>query len=112
MYRDSRCIRIDFSLLAPEQLTFMYPDHFALVWSKGLFRPDFLYSHEPFHDLLFTYAELPDAIRIYSFDQRMADAKRQNLCVTSYIEAHIWDPDIRSKVQWSCGETANNGVDS
>jgi hypothetical protein len=99
MYRDARSIAISISLLSPEHLTFMYPDHFHLVWSKKLFRPDFPYSYQPFHDLLFTYTELPEAMKIYDFDARIADAKRRGIWVCSYIEAHIWDPDIKFKVR-------------
>jgi len=39
MYRDGRSIRIDISQFSREQVTFMYPDHFVLVWSRGLFPP-------------------------------------------------------------------------
>jgi hypothetical protein len=38
MYRDGRSVSISISLLSPEHVTFMYPDHFHLVWSKGLYR--------------------------------------------------------------------------
>ena len=76
MYRDGRSVPISIPRLSPEHLTFMYPDHFHPVWSKRLFRPDSPYSYEPFHDLLFTYAELPQAMRNYDFDARIADAKR------------------------------------
>jgi hypothetical protein len=83
----------------------MYPDHFALVWSKGLFAPPpalflppYTYSYEPFHEILFTYDELPEPVRAYSLDSRMARAKQLNMWVSSYIEAHIWDPDIRNKL--------------
>ena len=98
MYRDSRSIPINISLLAPEYLTFMYPDHFHLVWGKRLFRPDFPYSYQPFHQLLFTYAELPEAMTTYDFDAHIADAKRRGMWVCSYIEAHIWDPEIKFKL--------------
>lgn len=105
MYRDGRSVRIDVSMFSREQVTFMYPDHFALVWSKGLFSPPsalfpppHFYSYEPFHDRLFTYSELPEAVRVYSLDSRIAKAKQVNMWVSSYIEAHIWDPDIRSKL--------------
>jgi hypothetical protein len=105
MYRNGRSVRIGLSRLSREQVTFMYPDHFALVWSKGLFPPPPVlfpppchYSYEPFHDLLFTYDELLEAVRLYVLDSRIARAKRLNLWVSSYIEAHIWDPDIRKKI--------------
>jgi len=105
MYRDGRGVRIDLSRFSREQVTFMYPDHFALVWSKGLFPlppalfpPPYFYSYEPFHDLLLTYDELPEAVRIYSIDARIARAKQLNMWVSSYVEAHIWDPDIRNKI--------------
>jgi hypothetical protein len=94
MYRDGRSVRIDVSIFSR-----------ALVWSKGLFSPPsalfpppHFYSYEPFHDRLFTYGELPEAIRVYSLDSRIAKAKQVNMWVSSYIEAHIWDPDIRSKL--------------
>jgi hypothetical protein len=77
----------------------MYPDHFHLVWSKGLFLPETPYCYQPFHDLLFTYAELPEAIRIYNLDARIEEAKRRDMWTGSYIEAHIWDPDIKLKVK-------------
>ncbi|HEY0793925.1 MAG TPA: hypothetical protein VGD78_22875 [Chthoniobacterales bacterium] len=98
MYREGRSLQISLSDLSPLQVTFMYPDHFHLVWSKGLFRPDFPYTHEPFHELLFTYAELPEAIKVHQFDRRIAEANRYGRWVSSYIEAHVWDPDIPSKV--------------
>ena len=99
MYRDGRSLRIDVSSLASEHVTFMYPDHFHLVWSEGLFTPNFPYSHQPFHDSLFSYSELPAAIRKYGLNHLIAEAKRQEMWVSSYIEAHIWDPDIRQKIQ-------------
>jgi hypothetical protein len=77
----------------------MYPDHFHLVWSKGLFTPDFPYSYQPFHDLIFTYRELPEAIVNYGLSSLIAYAQQQEMWVCSYIEAHIWDPDIRQKIQ-------------
>ncbi len=40
----------------------MYPDHFHLVWSNGLITPDFPHSYQPFHDLIFTYRELPEVM--------------------------------------------------
>jgi hypothetical protein len=105
MYRDGRSLKIDLTEFSREQVTFMYPDHFALVWSKGLFAPPpalfpppCTYSYEPFHEILFTYDELPEAVREYSLDSRMARAKQLNMWVSSYIEAHIWDPDIRNKL--------------
>ena len=98
MYRDGRSIRIRISLLSPEHVTFMYPDHFHLAWSKGLFLPEVPYSCEPFHDLLLTYAELPEAIRTYHLDARIEEAKRRGMWTYSYIEAHIWDPDIKVKL--------------
>jgi hypothetical protein len=97
MYRDGRSLRIDISTLAPQHITFMYPDHFNLVWSKGLFTPNFSYSYQPFHDLLFSYSELPAAITQYGLSPLMAQAKRQEMWVSSYIEAHIWDPAMRQK---------------
>ena len=61
MYRDGKGVRIDMSRLSRQQVTFMYPDHFVLVWSKGLFPlpsalfpPPYFYLYEPFHDLLLT----------------------------------------------------------
>jgi hypothetical protein len=105
MYRDGRSIRIDISQFAREEVTFMYPDHFVLVWSKGLYPPppalfgSSVYSYEPVHDCLFTYDELPGAFRTYSFDSRIAQAQQTDLWVSSYIEAHIWDPDIREKIR-------------
>lgn len=105
MYRDGRSVRIDLSKLSREHVTFMYPDHFVLVWSRGifaplpaLFPPPHVYSYEPFHDLLWTYDELPEAVRTYSLDARIYRAKQLKMWVSSYIEAHIWDPDIRSKL--------------
>ena len=96
MYRNGRRIRLEISQFSREQLTFMYPDHFVLVWSRGLFPPlpalfgPYAYSYEPFHDCLFTYDELPEAILTYSLDARIANARQQDLWVSSYIEAHIW----------------------
>ena len=105
MYRDGRSLRIDLTEFSREQVTFMYPDHFVLVWSKGLlapppalFPPPFTYSYEPFHEILFTYDELQEAIRAYSLDSRIARAKQLNMWVSSYIEAHIWDLDIRKRI--------------
>jgi hypothetical protein len=46
-----------------------------------------------FHDLLLSYDELPEAVRTYCLDARIGRAKQLNLWVSSYIEAHIWDPD-------------------
>jgi hypothetical protein len=99
MYRHGRSIRISVSLLAPEDLTFMYPDHFHLVWGKGLFLPESPYCYQPFLELLFPYAELPEAMRIYSLDAHIDEAKRRDRWTCSYIEAHIWDPDIKLKVK-------------
>jgi hypothetical protein len=106
MYRNGKGVRIDLSRLSRQQVTFMYPDHFVLVWSKGLFPPPpalfpppYFYSYEPFHDLLLTYDELPEAVRTYSIDARIARAKQLNMWVSSYVEAHIWDPDIRNTIR-------------
>src|ERR1700733_11494128 len=74
MYRHGRSIQISVSLLAPEDLTFIYPDHFHLVWSKGLFPPETPYRYQPFHDLLFTYAELAEAMKIYNLYARIEEA--------------------------------------
>ena len=105
VYRNGQSVRINICNLVREQVTFMYPDHFALVWSRGLFPPPtslfpspYTYSYEPFHDLLFTYDELPEAIRTFGLEERIARAKRQNRWVSAYIEAHIWDPEIQGKV--------------
>ena len=95
MYRDGRSIQISISLLSSDHVTFMYPDHFHLVWIKGLFLPETPYCYQPFHDLLFTYAELPEAMRTYNLDARIEEAKRRDMWTCSYIEAHIWDPDIK-----------------
>jgi hypothetical protein len=46
----------------------------------------------------FTYSELPGAMRTYDFEARIADAKRRGMWVCSYIEAHIWDPEIECKL--------------
>ena len=103
MYRDGLSIRFEMSRFSREQVTFMYPDHFVLVWSKGLYPPppallgSSTYSYETVHDCLFTYDELPEAFRTYSFGRRVAHAKRKNLWVSSCVEAHIWDPDIREE---------------
>jgi hypothetical protein len=104
MYRNGKSMRINVSTLAREHLTFMYPDHFALVWSSGiyppfppLFPPPLTYSYAPFHELLFTYDELPAAVRHYEIEAQIARAKESQMWVSSYIEAHIWDPDIRNK---------------
>ncbi len=99
MYRDGRSVRIDLSWLSPEAVTFMYPDHFHLVWSKALVRPDFAYVYQPFHELLFTYTELPEAMLTYRIEERISEATRRDMWVSSYIEAHIWDPDIKIKVE-------------
>jgi hypothetical protein len=104
MYREGRSIRLDISDFAREELTFMYPDHFVLVWSKGLYPPpralfeSSVYTYEPVHDCLFTYDELAEAFRVYSFESRIACAKQKDLWVSSYIEAHIWDPDICAEI--------------
>ena len=106
MYRDGRSIRLDMSWFSREQVTFMYPDHFVLVWSKQLHPPppalfeSHIYSHEPVHDCLFAYDELPEAFLTHSLDDRIALAKEQDLWVSSYIEAHVWDSDIREKVRF------------
>jgi hypothetical protein len=97
MYREGRSIRLEMSQFAREQVTFMYPDHFVLVWSKGFYPPpgalfgSFEYSYEPVHDCLFAYDELPEAFRTYSLERRVARSKEQDLWVSSYIEAHIWE---------------------
>ena len=99
MYRDGRSLKIEIGSLAPEHLTFMYPDHFHLVWSKRLFTPDFPYFHQPFHDLLYTYSELPQAISDYRWDSLIDGAKQRDMWTCSYVEAHIWDPDVIRKIQ-------------
>jgi len=105
MYRDGRSIQLDLSQFSRKQVTFMYPDHFVLVWSKGLYPPppalfgSSVYSYEPVHDCLFTYDDLPEAFRVYSLANRIAQAKENDLWVSSYVEAHIWDPDIRKKIR-------------
>lgn len=104
MYRDGRSIRLDFSQFSREQVTFMYPDHFVLIWSKGLYLPppglfgSSTYSYEPVHDRLFTYDELSEAFQTYSLEGRIAQAKQRNLWVSSYVEAHIWDTQIGEKL--------------
>jgi hypothetical protein len=105
MYRDARSTRIDLSQFSREQVTFMYPDHFVLVSSKGWYRPppawfgSSTYSPEPVHDCLFTYDELPEAFLTYSLEDRLAEAKQRDLWVSSYIEAQIWDADIRHQIR-------------
>jgi hypothetical protein len=99
MYRDGRSVRVDLSWLSPEAVTFMYPDHFHLVWSKGLVRPDFAYVDQPFYDLLFTYTELPEAMLTYRIEERISEATQRDMWVSSYIEAHIWDPGIKTKLK-------------
>jgi len=42
--------------------------------------------------------ELPGAMRIYDLDAPIADAKRRGMWVCSYIEAHIWNPEIKCKL--------------
>jgi hypothetical protein len=37
---------------------------------------------------------------VCDLDDRIAQAKRKGLWVFSYIESHIWDPDIREKVRF------------
>jgi hypothetical protein len=97
MFRDGRSLQIELDLLAPEHVTFMYPDHFNLVWSKGIFTPDFSYTYRSYHELLFTYAELPAAFAVHRFDELIAQARRQGMWVCSYLEAHIWDSEIRRR---------------
>jgi hypothetical protein len=46
--------------------------------------------------LLFTFAELPQAARLYNFGTRIAQAKRRDMWVGSYVEVHIWDPDVKA----------------
>jgi hypothetical protein len=36
-------------------------------------------------------------VRAYGIEARIARAKELNMWVSSYIEAHVWDPDIRNK---------------
>jgi len=89
--------------MIPSFLTHYYEaetDHFALVWSKGLFPPPpslfpppYSYSYEPFHNVLLTYDELPAAVGSYHLEPRIARARQLNMWASSYIEAHIWDPD-------------------
>jgi hypothetical protein len=104
MYRDGRSVRLDMSLFSREQVTFMYPDHFVLVWSKGLYPPPpalfgpSTYSYELVHDCLFAYNELPAAFLTYSLENRIARAREHDLWVSSYIEAHVWDSDIREQI--------------
>jgi hypothetical protein len=104
MYRLGRSIRLDMSRFSREQVTFMYPDHFVLVWSKGLYPPpralfgSSTYSYEAIHDCLFTYDELPEAFVTYSLEDRITRAKRRDLWVSSYIEAHVWDSEIRERL--------------
>jgi len=104
MYRDGRSVRLDMSQFSREQVTFMYPDHFVLVWSKGLYPPppalfgSSTYSYELVHECLFTYDELPAAFLTYSFENRIAQSREHDLWVSSYIEAHVWDSDIRKQI--------------
>jgi len=37
-------------------------------------------------------------MRTYDFDARIADAKRPGIRICSYIEAHIWGPEIKRKL--------------
>jgi hypothetical protein len=105
MYRNGRSIRIHLSQFSSEEVTFMYPDLFVLVWSQRLYPPlsamfgSHSYSHEPFHDCLFTYDELPEAFITYSLDRKIADAKQRGLWVSAYIEAHIWVADAGNKLR-------------
>jgi hypothetical protein len=92
------------SRFSREQVTFMYPDHFVLVWSKGLYPPppalfgSSTYSYELVHECLFTYDELRAAFLTYSFENRIAQSREHDLWVSSYIEAHVWDSDIRKQI--------------
>jgi hypothetical protein len=38
-------------------------------------------------------------MQTYSLDAHLARAKQLNMWVSSYIEAHIWDPDIPDKTR-------------
>jgi hypothetical protein len=38
-------------------------------------------------------------MRIYNLEARIEEAKRRDLWTCSYIEAHIWDPDIQLKAE-------------
>ena len=61
-----------------------------------------LKSHTPVSHFMIcfsTYAELPEAIRTYHLDARIEEAKRRGMWMHSYIEAHIWDPDIKVKLR-------------
>jgi hypothetical protein len=105
MYRNGRSLRIELSQLARTQVTFMYPDHFVLVWSQGLFPPlpalfppPARYANEPIHGLLFSYDELAEVMRMYALEHRITAARQMNLWVSSYVEAHIWDPNIHKKI--------------
>jgi hypothetical protein len=104
MYREGRSIQLDMSKFSREQVTFMYPDHFVLVWSKGLYPAPpawfgpYTYSHEAVHDCLFAYDELPEAFRTYSLEGRIAQAKQRDLWACSYVEAQIWDAQIGEKL--------------
>jgi hypothetical protein len=103
MYRDGRSVRLDMSRFSRKQVTFMYPDHFVLVWSKGLYPPpsalfgSSTYSYDVVHDCLFTYDELSEAFLTYSLEDRIARARAHDLWVSSYIEAQVWDSDIESR---------------
>jgi hypothetical protein len=105
MYRNGRSLHIELSHLGRTQVTFMYPDHFVLVWSQGLFPPlpalfppPARYAYEPIHGLLFSYDELAEVMRMYALEHRITAARQMNLWVSSYVEAHIWDPNIHEKI--------------
>jgi hypothetical protein len=99
MYRQGRGIRIDVSLLAPEHLTFMYPDHFHLVWSKGLFVPKTPYRYSRFMICFSHTLNCRKRSGSIISTPRIEEAKRRDMWTGSYIEAHIWDPDIKLKVK-------------
>ncbi len=104
LFRDPYKIRIPVDAFAPEELTFMCPDHFHLVsWMKrgegmkkfGYQLPEgYTESEFPYFGKLMTYHELRDRLEELKIDRYLETGRRENHWYR-YVEAQIWsDPEL------------------
>jgi hypothetical protein len=95
-------------------VTFIYPDHFVMVYkAHPELRPAW-YVPEPFHNQLLTRSELPTAVTKFGLDRRIAASLARGSWVGSYLEAHIWCecpvPSFRPKRLVSADENCARSV--
>ena len=114
LYEDPYKIRIPIESFAPDELTFMFPDHFHLVsfmkrgGSKKMFGyqlpEDYSAEIYPYLGKLLTYEELVEGLDLLGISQRLEIERKKNNWYR-YIEAQIWlNPKKITKLPYSSYE--------